>query len=169
MADKKSWLIEDAKLIFRNFAGNERQFNSAGDRNFNIVLDPKTAEAMKRDGWNVRQLRALDEETPGDYVIQVKVEYEKGRPPRCVMITGNTKTELGASEVALLDAADIQKADVLLNGYEWEVNGNTGVKAYLSSIFVTVVQDPLEAKYAHVGQRPDSDLVGVGSTDEPPF
>jgi hypothetical protein len=147
----------------------ERQFNSAGDRNFNIVLDPETAELMKQDGWNIRQLRSLDEETPGDFVIQVTVNYDKGRPPRCVMITGDTKTELGAGEVALLDAADIAKADVLLSGYEWEVNGKSGVKAYLSSIFVTVVQDPLEVKYAHIGQRPDSDLVSVGSTDDPPF
>jgi hypothetical protein len=48
----------------------------------------------------------------------------------------------------MLDYADIKTIDVMLNPYEWEVNGNTGVKAYLKTAFVTLNEDELELKYA---------------------
>lgn len=156
MSDGKHVMIENAKLIFRNFAGREQQFNAEGDRNFNVVLGPKLAEKLKAEGWNVRQLRPVDEETPGDYVIQVTVNYKKGRPPRVVMITSQNRVELGSDEVGLLDVADIKQADIMLNGYEWSVSGNSGIKAYLKSAFITIDEDELEQKYALVGADVDN-------------
>lgn len=141
-------VFENARIMFRNFAGREAQFNSAGDRNFCLFLDPEKAEDMRSEGWNVKQLRAREEgDEPQDY-IQVAVNYSKGRPPRVVLLTSKARTELGADEVAMLDYADIKNIDVVLNPYEWDVNGNTGVKAYLKTAFVTLNEDELELKYA---------------------
>jgi hypothetical protein len=35
--------------------------------------------------------------------------------------------------------------------YAWDVNGKTGVKAYLKTLFVTIDEDALELKYGQTG------------------
>ncbi len=146
----KTFMIEDARLIFRNFTGKEGQYNREGDRNFAVILQDDVAEQMIKDGWNVRYLGAReegDEETP---YIQVAVNFSN-RPPRVVMITSNARTNLDETTVEVLDWADVRVADLIARGYEWNVNGKTGVKAYLQSLFVTIEEDALERKYDAYG------------------
>lgn len=152
--DAPTELIEDAKLLFRNFAGLEKPFNSAGDRNFCVVLDKERAERMKAIGWRIKQLKPRDDEpdTEGDYYMQVKVNYKTGRPPRCVQITSGNRVELGTDEVMLFDAADIKKADLIINGY-WSDMAGGGYSAYLKTIFVTLNEDDLERMYAETAEE----------------
>lgn len=152
MADKpklENVVIEDARLLFRNFAGRaDPPYNAEGDRNFCVILPGDLADKMRSDGWNVKSLRVRDEGDVPEAYVQVKVNYGTGRPPRCVLITETNKVDLGPDEVAVFDAADIKTADIILNPFAWDVNGNTGVKAYLKSAFITINEDPLELKYA---------------------
>ena len=149
-------VIEDARVMFRNFAGREQAFNSEGDRNFCVFLDPPLANRLSEEGWNVKHLRPREEEDERQAYLQVSVNYAKGRPPRVVLISSKGRTELGAEEVPMLDFADLKTADVVLNPYNWEVNGNKGIKAYLKSGFFTINEDELELKYAALddGQDP---------------
>lgn len=152
-------IIEDARLIFRNLAGRAQQYNSEGDRNFCVLLDKRMAEKMAKDGWNVKYLKPREEGEEPQAYIQVAVNYNKGRPPRVVLITSRGRVDLGAEEVEVVDYADIKTADVKLNPYVWEVNGNTGVKAYLKSMFVTLNEDELDLKYADINRAADNDTV----------
>jgi hypothetical protein len=145
--DAKTFMVEDARLVFRNFSGKEGQYNREGDRNFSVILDPQTAEIMLKDGWNVKYLASREEGEEDTPYIQVAVSY-KNRPPRVVMITSTSRTNLTEESVAVLDWADIQTADLIARAYEWEVNGKSGIKAYLQSLFVTIEEDALERKYA---------------------
>src|SRR6187399_1223442 len=125
IADAK---LEDVHIIWRNFSGEERlPYNKKGDRNFSIVLDPTTAEAMKRDGWNVKFRQPKEED--GDILIHlpVKVGYS-GRPPAIYLITSRGRNILTEDTISTLDYADIQKVDVIPHPYEWDVSGNQGVK-----------------------------------------
>lgn len=143
----KTCTIEDARIIFRNFSGKEGQYNRQGDRSFAVILTPDLAKALTRDGWNVRSLQAReegDEETP---YIQVSVNY-KNRPPKVVMITSTARTHLSDDTIEVLDWADIQTVDLIIRGYDWDVNGKTGTKAYLQSMYITIEEDELERKYA---------------------
>lgn len=163
MARLNNLVFEDARIMFRNFSGDEKQFNSKGDRNFCLFLDQKKADEMLDEGWNVKTLRPKDEGDEPQPYVQVSVNYSKGRPPRVVLITSRGRTELGSDEIAMLDFADIKTIDVILNPYEWEVNGNKGVKAYLKSAFVTLNEDELELKYAALEDAQDP-TIGLSST-----
>lgn len=144
--------LEGVRIAFRNFSGNEGKYNREGDRNFCILLDDEIAQQMESDGWNIRYLQPRNPEDDRQAYIQVAVNY-KGRPPRVVMITSSGKTTLDEDMVSVLDWADILDVDVIIRPYQWEVNGKTGVKAYLQSIYVTINEDELERKHADV---PDS-------------
>ena len=150
--EAQTFMVEDARLIFRNFSGKEGQYNRAGDRNFCVILDPDTAEKMAADGWNIRTLEAREEGDAETPYIQVAVNF-KNRPPRVVMITSTARTHLDEDSVEVLDWADIRVADLIARAYTWEVNGKTGIKAYLQSLFVTIEEDELERKYASLSEE----------------
>lgn len=144
-----TFMVEDARLIFKNFSGNEAKYNRAGQRNFCVVLDQETADQMAKDGWNVRTLDAREEGDDVTFYISVEVSF-KNRPPRVVMITSTGRTTLDESMVEVLDYADIKTVDLIARAYNWSVGDKSGVKAYLQSLFVTIEEDALERKYALV-------------------
>lgn len=148
MAEAKTFKIEDAQIIFRNFEGKEGMYNKKGDRNFAVIIpDDKTAQDMLRDGWAVKFLEPREEgESPTPYV-SVNVNYNN-RPPRVVTLTSNGRTNLTEDTVEILDWANIANVDLICRAYDWEVNGKTGTKAYLQTMFVTIEEDDLERKYA---------------------
>jgi hypothetical protein len=114
---------------------------------------------MLEDGWNVKRLRPREEDEPGDLSIKVTVSY-KGKPPRLVMITSRGRTALDEETAGMLDFAEFETVDVILNPYNWEVQGKSGTTAYLKTIFVVLREDELEKKYAHIqdaDQRPGED------------
>lgn len=174
MANKRipNLVVEDAQIRFRNFSGAEGRYNREGDRNFCLLLDPDAAEQMDADGWNVKFLKPLDEgDTPRPY-IEVSVNFKSNVPPNVVMITSRGRTRLSEDEVMLLDWADIRTVDLTINPYYWEVNGKTGIKAYLKSIFVTIEEDALDLKYANVPDTAQSAMAtrdGEVGADNPPW
>lgn len=144
--ERRELTIEDANIIFRNFGGVEKQYNKAGDRNFCLILDTDTATQMESDGWNVRVLEARDEGDEDTPYIQVAVRYDI-RPPRVVMLTSTTRTQLDEGSVEILDWAEIKLVDLKVAGNPWEMNGKSGLKAYLQSMYITIEEDELDRKY----------------------
>lgn len=155
--ENKTVMVEGARLIFRNFAGKEDKYNSAGERNFCVVLDQETADRLAADDWNVRTLEAREEGDDATFYLPVKVSY-KFRPPRVVMITSTGRTTLDESSIEVLDYADMRNVDLIVRPFNWgPINGKTGVKAYLQSMFVTLEEDELERKYAQITDSDDLD------------
>ena len=80
------------------------------------------------------------------------------------MITSRGKTRLNEETIASLDFAEIVDADLIINPYQTEVNGKAWVSAYLQTLFATIREDELEAKYWDVpeaGVHPDLDEPGL--------
>lgn len=173
MAKPQNITLEDVNIVFRNFSGAEGQFNPAGNRNFGLLIGPDDAEAMERDGWNVKYLKPREEGDEPQAWLKIKVNFN-GRPPRVVLISENgegqkSKTNLDESMVSILDWAPIATVDLIINPYEWTMNGNTGISAYLQSIFVTIEQDDLERKYANVPETGQKALTSSQENHSNPF
>lgn len=152
---EKRVTIENADYAFINFSGEERRYNAAGDRNFCVFLPEDLADRMRQDGWNIKMYTPRDEDDGEEReqdrpYIQVSVGF-KAKPPVIVMIAGEgadaVHTPLNEGSVDLLDAVDIEYMDVVIRGYEWSVNGESGVKAYVKTLYVKIFEDDIQKKH----------------------
>lgn len=165
MAQSEPVVLENVNIIFRNFAGAETQYNKEGDRNFGVILEDHIADAMEADGWNIKTLKLREDADEGEVPkrwLPVTVAWPKpgqrSEPPQCYLVTSRGKTKVKEDEAELIDYAEITNVDLIVRPYDWEVNGKTGRKAYLKSIYVTIVEDPLALKYADPAPEPTGEL-----------
>lgn len=146
--------LENVRIGFRNFEGREGPYNRAGERSFAVFLDRQTAEAMAEDGWNVKFPKQSEHADPDadpdaderDAYLQVSVGFDY-YPANVFIISNGTPTKLGPEEVLMLDWAEIESTDLVLRPYEWSVNRNSGIKAYLKAGYFTIVTDQFASKY----------------------
>ena len=129
--------IDDARIIYRNFAGRGDKYNREGDRNFAVLIpDEEIADELTRRGWTVKVKPPREEgDTPFMY-LPVKVKFND-RGPRVYLRTGRVQNRLEEEDIGRLDRIDIIGVDLDIRPYDWEVNGKTGRTAYLQSICVT--------------------------------
>lgn len=134
-------VIENARIWARNFKGEEHlPYNPKGRRNFCLSLDPDLAKDMIDEGWNVKYDR---DDIP---YIPVTVSYDK-YPPKIYKVTSRGKTLLDEETVGDLDQDEIVNVDLIIRPYCWNVNGGSGVKAYVKNMYVTIQENALYDKY----------------------
>lgn len=146
MASSEDIVIEDAKIVFRNFEGREEKFNPKGKRNFSIILPIEVADEMLLKGWNVKYLKPREEDEVPQPYIQVKVSFEN-RPPKMVQVTRRGMTYMTEDLIDLWDHADIETADVTLTPYDYEVNGTKGRATYLKTMVIKLEENYLLDKW----------------------
>lgn len=144
-------ILQNVKIGYRNFKGEQKKYNRAGDRNFVIFLDNELAEQMSQDGWNVKYPKERDDIEGEDYrmpFIKVNVSFKQYRPT-IVLINGSTNnpTRLNEDTVDILDDIDIQSCDIEINPYHYSVPGKEGINAYLSKLYVTQEANYFTDKY----------------------
>lgn len=144
--------IENAHIMFRNFRGEASKFNASGKRNFCVRLDKDIADQMIDDGWNVKFLRPREEGDEPTPYIQVAVSFDNIEP-NIFTITGRHKNRLNSDTIDILDYAEIENVDLIIRPYNWEVNGKTGVKAYVKNMYVTLAEDEFADKYADISDE----------------
>jgi hypothetical protein len=164
--------IENAQITWKNFSGEQRQFNTAGDRNFGIIVDLEQAQALLDMGYKVRISEAT-EEYPARAVVPVKIKYSERSQPRVKMLIhqGTKQVTLDQDSLFALDYANIEKVDAIIRANQYDFNGRQGVNNYLNALYVTIREDELERKYAAV---PEADMQGnlkaiEGTVEEDPW
>ena len=131
--------IDDARIIYRNFAGRGDKYNREGDRNFAVVIpDEEMANELTNLGWNVKIKPPREDGDMPFMFLPVKVKFND-RGPNVYLKTGDVQNKLDEESVGLLDNIDIIGVDLDIRPYDWDVNGKEGRTAYLQSI--RVIQD----------------------------
>lgn len=155
-------VIDNARLIFKNFSGKGDNYNREGDRNFAVIIDdPNAAEDLANAGWNVRPLISKDPDEEPTHYIKVKVSF-KVRAPKVRLLSNHKQVFLNENTISSLDFAKIEECGVVISPYMWEVNGKHGISAYLDSMYAKIEDDPFADKYADYADAPDD-----GSNDCP--
>lgn len=140
-------IIDDARIIFRNFSGAQTQYNRKGDRNFSLVIDSEeAARKLESEGWNIKIKPPRDEDDTPLMFLPVKVKFND-YGPRVYLKSGDNFNELSEATVDTLDNIDIVSADMDIRPFDWEVNGKTGRTAYLEGITVIQQIDRFRARY----------------------
>ena len=140
--------IEDARIIYRNFAGVGSKYNREGDRNFAVIIpNEEIANKLIEDGWAVKIKPPRDEDDSPFMYLPVKIRYNN-RGPAAYVKSGQKVQRLNEDTISMLDEIDIQSVDMDLRPYDWEVNGKTGRSAYLQAINVVQNIDRFGAQYA---------------------
>lgn len=140
-------MIEEAKILFTNFAGSPTRYNSeGGKREFSVALPLNLVEDLERDGWNVKFRRNADgEPDPERPYLSVKVSY-KFRAPAIWLITSGRKQLLNEDTVGTLDNITIKTADIVIHPSVYDVRGQQGISAYVKELYV--VMDDESASFA---------------------
>ena len=140
--------IEDARIIYRNFAGVGSKFNREGDRNFAVIIpNQELCDVLVENGWNVKIKPPREDYEEPFMFLPVKIKFNS-RGPAAYVASGSSVTRLNEDTIDMLDEIDIASVDLDLRPYDWEVNGKTGRTAYLQAINVTQNIDRFGAMYA---------------------
>ena len=147
-------------ILFRNLEGRKDAYNVNGQRSFHIILDSDFAKVLEKDGWNIRWRPARDEGEPPTPTLQLFARYDV-MPPKIWIVTKNKKTLLDENTVKSFDWAEIDKLSLTVRPYQYEFNGKYGIKAMVKTMYVTIVEDELDAEYY--------DIATDGEPEELPF
>ena len=148
MAKTKNIVVEDGRIIFRNFAGKGDKFNPAGRRTFGLIIDNEDAVALAEEGWHIKYLKQREDEDQPQAYLPVRVNFDVSAPAM-YLVTRTKKTLLTKENVNILDNAELENVDVVISPYHWTMpNGDSGITAYLKTGYFKIVEDAFYDKYA---------------------
>lgn len=141
---KNNITINNASIIFRNFAGRAGRYNAEGVRSFSVIIDdPDFAAQLKSDGWNVKGGGTDADGNERNPYLPVAVSFDP-YPPRIKMIQdGGGEVWIDSSNAFMLDDAEIKYCDMVIRPYNWKHDDGSegGVKAYLKDLKVVANRD----------------------------
>lgn len=161
--------INNARIIFRNFSGEEGQFNREGERSFSLVIAGGTfcdgvhkpievdaqemAEALMAQtnmhgvGWNIKIKPPRTEEEDPFMHMKVKVSTKNRMPAVYLSSAGNVR-RLEEGDLWMLDEIAIRNVNLDIRPFDGEMRGEGFRSAYLDSIEVIQEIDRFTARYA---------------------
>ena len=148
--------IDDARIIWTNFEGREKQYDREGDRNFTLVFDDEElVDELIEKGWNIRKRPSDDPDEPPFMTMKVKLSY-KERPdgsvmgPTAYLWTNGVRNTLDQDSIACLDQIDRGEVNLDIRPHDWDYRGKTGRTARLNVIEVFQNVDRFQERYARM-------------------
>lgn len=160
--------IEDGILAYTNFSGKKSE---SGKRTVTFVIPDDIAQDLIKDGWNLR-LETFEKQPDRSprYLLNCTIQYrtKDGRPkdPKIYLVRPNGLQHMTEETVDNLDGGvDILSVDAVIRPFYWEVGSRSGISAYINSMYITVKEEPVDAKYRKMLQEMNEDV----SIDDLPF
>lgn len=151
--------IENARILWPNFAGAADKYNAEGDRNFQLHLTRQQADELAADGWNVKCKFPRPEENTDEQeercVLKITVKFTN-KPPKIVGVgsKSRSRTEFHEGIAGLIDSAEIVTCDLSFVPYFYQITeDNIGVSAYLRSMYFVMREDELDEKWAEAPEE----------------
>lgn len=118
--------IDNAKLVLVDFSGMKNRYGNA--REFGVKIDDETAARKLRElGFNVKSWADM---------TFIKVKVGGKHFPTIYIRDGEENRMLSPNEFGRIDNMRIDRADLDIRPYDWNVNGNTGRSAYLDTMLI---------------------------------
>lgn len=136
----RRYTFEGNRILWKNFSGRASKFPDS--RSFILELKPEEVDKLVANGWPVEWWEPRKPDEPPTPVIRVDLKFND-IPMMIVKMDSINKTRMTKETVGDLDGLFIINADTKCN------LGNTG-KVYLNELWVTIQDNPLEAKYASI-------------------
>lgn len=134
--------IDNARIVFRNFAGRGDKYNRDGDRNFAVVIpNEEIKDALLEDvneygvPWNVKIRQPREEGDEPFMYMKVKVKFTDFGPA-IYLRSGRSKRRLTEETVGLLDSISIASVNLDIRAYDDTGSYGPFRSAYLQSIEV---------------------------------
>jgi hypothetical protein len=144
--------FDNARIINRNFEGRASKYNREGDRNFCVVIDdPDLASRLRDDGWNIKIKPPREEGDDPLTFLSIKIKFDDEHPrlnPAVYLKSGRNMNKLDEESINILDSVDITSVDMDIRPYNYDVNGKTGISAYLLGMCVTQNVNRFEQRFA---------------------
>ena len=153
MANKISNInVENAKIIFKNFSGRATPISPKGVRGFSLVLTQEDAERFINDGWNVRYLNPREEGDEPTPILDVRVRIDEDTPlpAEVYLVQNGFKHRLYEDTIHMLDEMTFDNIDLVIRPRYWEMNGKSGIKAYLKTLYASGITDTITSKYLDI-------------------
>ena len=119
-----------------------------GDRSFCLVIEnEEDAKKLSDIGWNIKIKEAKDEGGERFIFLPVAVRFTHKHPVVYLITRSGHKVRMTEETIGDIDDLEIENIDLIVRPYEWEYNGNHGIKAYLKAMYVKGEENELAAKY----------------------
>lgn len=165
-------ILEEVEFLFaRNFSGRQEKYNRAGDRYFNVKVNPEDVELLQQYGVNVKlyepknitdEMAEKMAENPDmfgpSYFFKVRVYTQFGLPSIAI-IYDNGETPIDEdisptdrmylndeSQLAMLDDMEIALCDMTIARRDPSPDGQYA-RLNLKNAYIRVVDNPLRRKY----------------------
>lgn len=172
--------VENAALVFKNFAGDPTTFNPAGGkRTFGLVLNEEFADRLSKAGWNIKVRELRDEYIEGERTrtvswdeynnnfrtefdnamifTEVVVNEDSNFPPRIYKVTmlGEQKSmiEMPPAQYYRLDKEELYNVDIVVHPYRHgrSIANPDAKKGYLNSMYTMAIpSSDFNGKYAGI-------------------
>lgn len=165
--------IEKGQIAYSNFSGSPTQYNpDGGSRTVTFVIPEEMVDDLLNEGWKIREQK-FDDGTSRhllDATFLFRTRNGQLRDPKIFIVRdNNTLIHVTEETVDALDRADITSVDAVLAASYWEYAGRSGIKAYINSMYITIKENPIDAKYRKMMEEAEAEVPDISSGDELPF
>jgi hypothetical protein len=130
-------ILKNAKLIFRDFAGEFEILPS-----FSILLDKEMADSLVKQGWTIRWIASRELYGEKKPFIRVAIDFNGPMPSTIVKVTDDGHILMTKEEIGMLDTVEFDNVNLVVYPCHWHTDtGKTGVRAYLDSLEVTIKEN----------------------------